>query len=244
MTTAQPTKLSAASGAIFIVAFNLALFDLGAPPKASDTAGEIASLLIHARGRILHGMYLAGLAIMLGIWFFATVRAWLQTTGSHDTQFAGAACAGGLFAIGLGVFGMLLYYGAAYDVAGQGGGALPVVRALTDAGNASIELTKFPLAVFIFCVSLASHRAKLLPLWFTRVGCASAVVLLASAIPLFAEGSFTQFGGGLDVIGGIPGVIWIFVLSLLMISPHQREHPQITSAVSAHQAVRADWLGP
>jgi hypothetical protein len=217
MTTAPPTRLSAASGALFIISFNLALFDLGAPPKASDTAGEIASLLIHARSRILHGMYLAGLAIVLGIWFFATVRTWLeQTTGSHNTQLADAAFGGGLFAMGLGVLGMLLYYGVAYEVAGQGGAALPVVRALTDAGNASIELTKFPLAVFITCVSLAGSRAKLLPRWFTRAGGASAVVLLASAIPLFAEGSFTQFGGGLDVIGGIPGVIWIFVLSLIM----------------------------
>jgi len=218
MTTSPPTKLSAASGALFILCFNVALFDLGAPPKASDTAGAIASLLVHARGRILHGMYLAGLAIMLGIWFFATVRAWLeQTTSSRDAPLAGAAFAGGLFAIALGVLGMLLYYGVAYEVAGQGAGALHVVRALTDAGNASIELTKFPLAVFVLCVSFAGPRAKLLPRWFARAGGASAVVLLASAIPQFAEGSFTQFGGGLDVIGGIPAVIWIFVLSLMMV---------------------------
>ncbi|HTD57977.1 MAG TPA: hypothetical protein VK672_03700 [Solirubrobacteraceae bacterium] len=145
--------------------------------------------------------------------------------------------------MGLGVLGMLLYYGVAYEVAGQSGAALPVVRALTDAGNASIELTKFPLAVFILCVSLAACQAKLLPRWFTRAGAVSAIVLLASAIPLFAEGSFTQFGGGLDVIGGIPGVIWIFILSLMMISRHQREHPQTTLVVSARQAVGTDRLG-
>ena len=81
--------------------------------------------------------------------------------------------------MGLGALGMLLYYGAAYEVAGQGGTALPVVRALTDAGNASIKLTKFPLAVFILCVSLAACRAKLLPRWFTRAGGASAAVLVA-----------------------------------------------------------------
>jgi hypothetical protein len=195
----------------------------GAPPKASDTAGAIALLLVHARGRILHGMYLAGLAIMLGIWFFATVRTWLeQTTGSRDAPLAGAAFAGGLFAIALGVLGMLLYYGVAYEVAGHRAGALQVVRALTDAGNASIELTKFPLAVFVVCVALAGCRAKLLPRGFVRAGGASAVVLLASAIPLFAEGSFTQFGGGLDVIGGVPAVVWIFVLSLMMVRSQSR----------------------
>jgi hypothetical protein len=223
MSTSPPTRLSAASGALFIISFNVALFDLGAPPKASDTAGAIALLLVHARGRILHGMYLAGLAIMLGIWFFATVRTWLeQTTGSRDAPLAGAAFAGGLFAIALGVLGMLLYYGVAYEVAGHRAGALQVVRALTDAGNASIELTKFPLAVFVVCVALAGCRAKLLPRWFVRAGGASAVVLLASAIPLFAEGSFTQFGGGLDVIGGVPAVVWIFVLSLMMVRSQSR----------------------
>jgi hypothetical protein len=225
MTAPPYTRLSAASGVLF--AFNVALFDLGAPPKASDSAAEIALLLVHARGRILHGMYLAGLAIVLGIWFFATVAAWIQSaTDGHQTQLARTAFAGGLFAIGLAVLGMLLYYGATYRVAGQGASGLQVVRALTDAGNAAIELTKFPLTAFIFSVSLAACRATLLPRWVIRAGFVSTIVLLASAIPLFAEGSFTQFGGGLDFIGGIPGVIWILVLSLMMTNSHQHEHPE------------------
>lgn len=161
-------------------------------------------------------MYIAGLAIMLGIWFFATVQSWLtQATDGRETPLANAAFAAGLFATALGVLGMLLFYGATYKVAGQGG--LSAVRALTDTGNAAIELTKFPLAIFILAVSLTTDRAALLPNWFTRAGAACALVLLASAIPLFAHGSFTQFGGGLDVIGALPGVIWILTLSLMMI---------------------------
>jgi hypothetical protein len=79
-----------------------------------------------------------------------------------------AAVAGGLFAIGLAVLGMLLYYGATYRVAGQDPSGLQVVRALTDAGNAAIELTKFPLSAFVFSVSLAAYRATILPRWFIR----------------------------------------------------------------------------
>jgi hypothetical protein len=174
MTEPSYTRLSATSGALFIVAFSAALFDLGAPPKASDTNAKISSILIHAHTRILHGMYLAGLAIMLGIWFFSTVQRWLaQAIDGHQTQLANAALAAGLFATGLGVLGMLLYYGATYKVAGQGG--LSAVRALTDAGNASIELLKFPLATFILAVSLAAHRAGLLPRWFIQAGAASAL---------------------------------------------------------------------
>ena len=216
MTNPPYTRLSAASGALFIVLFNAALFDLGAPPKASDTSRKIASILIHSHSRILGGMYLAGLALMLGIWFFATVRGWLaRATNGTETPLADAAFVGGLFAIGLGVLGMLLFYGAAYKIAGEGG--LSAVRALTDAGNAAIEMTKFPLATFILAVSLTAFRAELLPRWFIQAGAASALALLATAIPLFAHGSFTQFGGGLDVVGALPGVIWILTLSLMMV---------------------------
>jgi len=212
------TRLGALSGALFIVAFNLALFDLGAPPKASDSSAEVASILVGAHGRILGGMYLAGLALMLGIWFFATARSWLiSASDGAETQLADTAFAGGLFAIALGVLGMLLYYGATYKVARESGlSSLSTVRALTDGGNAAIELTKFPLATFIIAVSLAASRTGLLARWLVCVGAACAVVLLASAIPLFSHGSFTQFGGGLDVIGGAPGVLWIFALSLIM----------------------------
>ncbi len=222
--TANPySRLSAASGVLFLLAFNLALFDLGPPPKASDSAHKIASQLVHSHGRILHGMYLGGLAVILGVWFFATVRTWLEQATEHrQAQLASCALAAGLFAIGLGTVGMILFYGATYKVAGGGASGLPVVRALTDAGNAAVELTKFPLAAFLFSVSLAAGRAEVLPAWFTRAGFASCVVLLASAIPLFAKGSFTQFGGGLDIVGAVPGILWVLTLSLLLVKEYPR----------------------
>jgi hypothetical protein len=214
-------RLGAGSGSIFIVAFNLALFDLGAPPKASDSSRQIALILTSHHARILGGMYLAGVAMMLGTYFFATVRTWLiRASEGPETPLAGSALAGGLLAIGLGVLGMLLYYGATYKIAGHGG--LSAVRGLTDAGNASIELTKFPLAVFIVAVSVAARQPGLLSASFIRAGFASACVLIATAIPLFAHGSFTQFGGGLDVLGGLPAVIWIFGLSLTMLRHERR----------------------
>jgi hypothetical protein len=71
--------------------------------------------------------------------------------------------------------------------------------------------------MFILAVSLTASRAELLPRWLTQAGVASALVLLATAIPLFAHGSFTQFGGGLDIVGAIPGVIWILTLSVMMV---------------------------
>lgn len=42
--------------------------------------------------------------------------------------------------------------------------------------------------------------------------------------PLFAQGSFTQFGGRLDVTGAIPGIVRIFSLSVMMV---RRRSPEI-----------------
>jgi hypothetical protein len=110
--------------------------------------------------------------------------------------------------------GMLLFYGATYKVAGQR--QLPTVRGLTDAGNATIEMSKFGLAFFVGAVSWAARRTQALPTPFTAAGGLSAIVSIASTVPLVASGSFTQFGGGLDVIGGAPAILWILALSLLM----------------------------
>jgi len=42
------------------------------------------------------------------------------------------------------------------------------------------------------------------------------VVLAVSAMPLVSEGSFTQFGGGLDLLGSVPGIVWIAGLSVVL----------------------------
>jgi hypothetical protein len=39
---------------------------------------------------------------------------------------------------------------------------------------------------------------------------------ITTAIPLIAEGSFTQFGGGLDLLGRAPAFAWILLLSIVM----------------------------
>jgi hypothetical protein len=110
--------------------------------------------------------------------------------------------------------GALLFYGAAFRVAREG--QYGVVRGLTDVGNATIEMSKFGLAMFVSGVAFTSARARLLPRWFTTVGLGSAAVATASTIPLFSETSLTQFGGPVDLLGGLPAILWILGLSLLL----------------------------
>ena len=213
MAVSPYTRAAAGSGVLFAVLFNGALFLPGAPPKASDSAGEIARTLVGDRDAIQAGMILAGLGLICGLWFVCSVAAWLGEDGRHRALVQ-AGATGAVVAMVLGIVGTGLFYGAAFSVAASGD--LGVVRGLTDAGNATIEMSKFGLALFALAVAAAARGAGLLPRWFTAAGLVVAGLALISTAPLFAEGSFTQFGGGLDLFGAAPLVVWVIVLSVLM----------------------------
>jgi len=218
-------RAAAISGLIFVGLDAAALFLPGAPPKASDSARHIAATLATHRWQVLVGMYLAGLALIALLLFLGAVRTWLARAGA-DEGVRTAAFGGAIVGITAQLVGMLLFYGAAFKVAGQHQDAL--VRGLTDAGNASVEIGKFGFAAFIAGVCLASRgvvgagRPALLGRWLYGAGLGSAVVLVVSAMPLFSEGQFTQFGGGLDLVGSVPGIVWIALLSVLLSRPAGR----------------------
>jgi thymidine phosphorylase len=49
------------------------------------------------------------------------------------------------------------------------------------------------------------------------VGVIAAAILVVSTVPPFlADRGIGQFGGGIDVVGGLPGFVWIIALSVMM----------------------------
>jgi hypothetical protein len=216
MTDHPYSRPAAASGVVFVLLLFGALFAPGPPPRASDSAASIAQALGDDRGVILGGMWVAGIALVCALWFFSVVGTWLAKAGGDaERALAGAAAAGGVAAVLLVLVGLLLFYGAAYQVAGAK--ELAVVRGLTDAGNAAIEMSKFGITLFISATSLLGLRLALVPRALAVLGFASAAISLVSSVPLFAEGSFTEFGGGLDLLGAAPAVLWILCLSAWMV---------------------------
>jgi hypothetical protein len=208
-------RMSAASGAVFVVLLNAVLLAPGAPPKARDSAKAIAVALADQRGVILGGMFATGIALLFGLWFFAFVARWLSRhVQQRDIPLAWAAVGGGVLSAALVLMGTLLFYGAAFKVAREG--QYGVVRGLTDVGNATIEMSKFGLALFVSGVSFTSARARLLPRWVTTAGLISATLAIASTTPLFSEASLTQFGGPIDLLGGLPAIVWMLGLSLVL----------------------------
>jgi hypothetical protein len=218
MTEHLDSRRAAASGAVFVLLLFGALFAPGPPPRASDSAASIAQALSDDRGVILGGMWVAGIALIFGLWFFSVVGIWLAHA-RRDTErvLACAATVGGVAAVLLILIGMLFFYGASYQVAGAK--ELAVVRGLSDAGNAAIELSKFGVTLFVTATSVVGLRLSSMPRPLARAGLASAAISLVSSVPLFAEGPFTEFGGGLDLLGAAPATLWILCLSVWMNRP-------------------------
>jgi hypothetical protein len=194
---------------MFAGLIGLALFLPGAPPKARDSASEIAATLADKRPAVLAGMYIAGLALVAWLVFMGVVRDWLIDTPGIATT----AVAAGVFGVAFQILGMLLFYGASFKVAGAHQDA--VVRGLTDAGNATIEMSKFAFAAFITAICHASGRR--LPAWLVRLGAVAAATLVLTAIPLVTDAGVLQFGGVVDLAGALPGVVWIVAFSVLLV---------------------------
>jgi hypothetical protein len=203
------SRASRGTGAIYAGLIGLALFLPGAPPKARDSAIAIAAPLADKRPEVLAGTYIAGFALVAWLVFMGVVREWLVDTPGAATT----AVAAGVFGVALQLLGMLLFYGASFKVAGAHQDAL--VRGLTDAGNATIEMSKFAFAAFIAAICHAG--AQRLPAWLVRLGAVAAATLVLTAIPLVTEAGVLQFGGGVDLAGALPGVVWIVAFSVLLV---------------------------
>jgi hypothetical protein len=206
-------RLDAAAGAAFAILMAVALALPGRPPRASDDAEKIVAILTDRRTAFLVSGYVAGLAAMAYLWFLGSVRDYVG--GRAVTSLTATATAGGVFAITLLLLGMLMFNGTAFAAARLGDPAL--VRAFTDTGNSAIETSKFGFAVFVLALSRCGAASGRLPRWLTRLGLVSALLMVGSAVALFVDRGILQFGGVVDIAGGIPALLWISALSVVMI---------------------------
>jgi hypothetical protein len=212
---ANPTgrQLDAAAGAAFAILMAVALALPGQPPRASDDAATIVAILTDRRTAFLVSGYVAGFAAMAYLWFLGSVRDYLGGRGA--ASLAGTAGAGGVFAITLLLLGMLMFNGTAFAAERLGDPAL--VRAFADTGNSAIETSKFGFAVFVLALSRCGAASGLLPRWLTRLGALSGLLMVGSAVALFVDRGILQFGGVVDIAGGIPALLWIAALSVVMV---------------------------
>lgn len=200
------------SGAIGLAFVFVALFLPGPPPKTGDTATALMASLVEHRTALVDGIPIAAVGVMALLLFFGVLA---ETLARHKgaPAFAHAAVIGGVVGTLLIFVGMLLFSGAAFRAAGMGDQAL--IRTTVDTGNMLIETGKYGFAVLIAATCVSVSRTELLSRRMVLAGAVAAVILVLSTIPPFlADSGVGQFGGGIDVLGGIPGFAWIIGLSV------------------------------
>jgi hypothetical protein len=202
------------SGAVGFALLFAALFLPGPPPKADDSASALTANLVDHRAALVKGMLVAGLALMALLWFFGILGDAIRRNDEAGPSLSFVAMLGGFMGIALMFIGMLLFSGAAFKAADMGDPAL--VRATVDTGNMVIEASKYGFAVLILA-TCASGRHPFLSHRMMLIGVIAAAILVASSFPPFlVDHGIGQFGGGIDVLGGIPGFAWIVALSISM----------------------------
>jgi heme-degrading monooxygenase HmoA len=108
--------------------------------------------------------------------------------------------------------GMATFAGAAFRTAALGDQF--VVRAAVDTGNMLIEASKFGFAVLIVATCVGEALPSLSSR-FRTAGLVAAAALVLSAVPPFVvERGVGQFGGPIDLAGGVPALVWLSVLSI------------------------------
>lgn len=209
-------RLGAASGLVFIILIGVALSLPGEPPRAGESAAQVASTVAGHRGEFLVGTYLAGVAMIFGAWFFVAVRSWLsEESPGRDETYRGVALAGGLLFLVLTLIGFVLFYGIAFYTADAKD--LAVVRGFADAGNSAFQIAKFGLATFVIFTAISARRDALPPVWFTGSGLGAGMFLILGGISLFATGSATEIGSAFDLLSAAPAVLWMILLSMRML---------------------------
>src|SRR4051794_26048604 len=215
------------SGALGLALIFIALFLPGPPPKTDDTTQQLTRALVDQRGALVYGVLLAGFGVMAMLWFVGLLADALRQSPS-----SWIAALGGIAGTTLLFIGMLLFAGTAFTAARLGDA--PLVRSVVDTGNMVIEASKFGFAVLIAATCAANPDRQLVSPRMARVGLAVAAVLVLSTIPPFiVRHGIGQFGGGVDVVGGIPGFVWIIALSVVM-SRRLADSRELTSASGRH----------
>lgn len=193
----------------------VAFFTYGNAPALGASAAEKAAFFTDHRGRILTAMVLAAFALLLFVWFSATLAATLREAGEQrlaDVVVSGSA----LFAAVISAF-MVVAAGLASSIAK--GADQGLTAALFDLSLAAQVLVSFPAALLAAAVGIATRRSTVFPAWWAWASGAGAIVFL-SAGTTWASSGFWALDGGWSMISFFAFLAWTVVTSGLLVAHH------------------------
>src|SRR5436190_17589461 len=104
-----PRRWQALTGAVGLGLLFVVLLLPGPPPKAEESTSELTKTLVDHRAAFVRGTVLAGLAVMLLLWFVAVLADAVRRSDDVNGAHAGAVLLGGGVAVLATFVGMLLF---------------------------------------------------------------------------------------------------------------------------------------
>ena len=213
---------SAIVGIGFVVLTVIAIALGGEPPKADDSAVDIARYLADKRDALLLSSAAWFIAAILLLWFLGALRAHLSVDEDSD-GLAATSYGGGIFGA---VFLTASFCGinaGAFQIAGAGVDPL-AVRGFYDFAGAFFAMSGIGFAVFFWAAALAGARTRLLPRWLCWFGAAAGAIQLLYTVNLIAAHGQLANGGALGLLEPLFSLVWFLSASivLLVIEPPHR----------------------
>jgi hypothetical protein len=213
---------SAITGIGFVVLTVIAIALGGEPPKADDSAVDIARYLADKREALLLSSAAWFIAAIFLLWFLGALRAHLSV--DEDSDGLGATSYGG------GIFGAVFLTASfcginagAFQIAGAGANPL-AVRGFYDFAGAFFAMSGIGFAVFFWAAALAGARTRLLPRWLCWFGAAAGAIQLLYTVNLIAAHGQLANGGALGLLEPLFSLVWFLSASIVLLvvqQPHR-----------------------
>jgi hypothetical protein len=198
---------------VFGLAFQ---FAAGPPPEFGDTVKLTRHIHDHATLIVAAGLVIT-LALMIELALVVGIRELLRQAGASWVPAANLFLLFYVVAYPLGLVASGLLIAATTE--SVTGGDASAVRALWGGGLSLLGAVSFlPLILATVIYAIAVLRTGVLPRWTAWIAWMAALGGVAAVPAAFNGGGFySQVGAAPSLLQGVPGLVWVLVVSITMI---------------------------
>jgi hypothetical protein len=193
-------------------------------PPATDSGQHITAFYAANHAGVLAGTYLQGVALLLLLWFAATLAATVRASG----QDAMATLIATASAVTASVFGLWLIFTATLAFGANPGQDPGAAQTLYQLRYLAETFWSLPVAALTAATAVAVLRGRVLPRWYGWFSAATALAFLVGGANMARSGFFAADGD----YGFL--LFWLLPLWLLVTSIGLQRRPR-----AAHHATTA-----